>query len=64
MGKNKFSRIYTFGHNDNVTSTEYIQLHAEGLNVPLEVSKEHLLFVMGYPDPVPASMVVVNNFCS
>ena len=58
-GKNKFSRVYSFLHLDRDVEAEYLQIHAEGLKAPLEVSPEHMVFVKS--TPVRASQVKVGD---
>jgi ABC-type phosphate transport system substrate-binding protein len=55
----KYDQVYSFGHFGPETEAEYIQIHAEGLKQPLEISKEHMLFVGGVA--VPASAVRVGD---
>jgi hypothetical protein len=48
-------KVYSFGHFHPNNTVEYLQIHVHGLGMPLEVSKDHLVFVNGAP--VPASTV-------
>jgi hypothetical protein len=50
-GKNRFSRVYSFGHIDRDAETEYHQIYANGLERPLEVSSMHMVFVNGRMRP-------------
>mmetsp|Transcript_16882 Transcript_16882/g.24983 ORF Transcript_16882/g.24983 Transcript_16882/m.24983 type:complete len:574 (-) Transcript_16882:97-1818(-) len=44
-GGGKFSRIYSFGHYAPNSKSEYLQLHVENRNIPLEITKDHMVFV-------------------
>jgi ABC-type phosphate transport system substrate-binding protein len=55
----KFDDVYSFGHYSPDVQAEFIQIHAAGLTTPLEISKEHMLFVDGAA--VPASAVSVGD---
>ncbi len=46
-------KVYSFGHYHPNNTVEYLQIFAQGLGKPLEVSKNHLVFVNG--TTVPAS---------
>jgi hypothetical protein len=48
-------KVYSFGHFHPNNTVEYLQIHVHGLGMPLEVSKNHLVFVNGAT--VPASTV-------
>jgi hypothetical protein len=56
-GEGEFSRIYSFGHFSHHSKSEYLQLHIEGQGRPLEITKEHLVFVETR-GPVPAFAVL------
>jgi hypothetical protein len=58
-GKNKFSRVYSFLHLDRDVEIEFLQIHAEGLKTPLEVSSDHMVFVNNAP--LRASQVKVGD---
>jgi hypothetical protein len=60
VGDTKFSRVYSFGHRSTDTVSEYLQIHAEDLGQPLEISADHMLFVDSL-GVVPASMVKVGD---
>jgi hypothetical protein len=60
VGQDKFSRVYSFGHYSTMTKANYIQLHTSGLKGPLEISKDHMVFVTGH-NAVPVSMVAVGD---
>jgi hypothetical protein len=47
-GGDKFSRVYSFGHIDHELEATFLQLKAGGLDTtPLEITKDHILFVKG-----------------
>jgi len=58
-GKDQFSRVYSFLHLDHDVEADYLQIHAEGLKPPLELSPEHMVFVKNAP--VPASQLMVGD---
>ena len=62
-GGNDFSQVYSFGHYDVNIFTEYVQIHAEGSKSPLELSKEHMVFLQegSISKSVPASAVKVGD---
>jgi ABC-type phosphate transport system substrate-binding protein len=55
----KYDAVYSFGHYAPEIAAEFVQIHAAGLKTPLEISKEHMLFVDGAA--VPASFVSVGD---
>ena len=59
-GKGTFSRVYSFGHYNKDTNGEYLQLFCDGLDSPLEISKDHMLFV-DERGAVPAAQVSVGD---
>jgi len=59
-GKHRFSRVYGFIHLDrDVEAVEYLQIHADGLTSPLEISPDHMIFINNAP--VRASQVKVGD---
>lgn len=53
-----YHTLYGFGHQDSQTETEYLQIRTqEYSNKPLEISRDHLLFVVGKPHAVPAKSI-------
>jgi hypothetical protein len=58
VGNNEFSRLYSFGHLERNIQTEYLQIYATGLEDPLEISPDHMVFV-DKVGAVPASAVQV-----
>lgn len=60
IGKGTFSRVYSFGHYNKETNGEYLQLFCDGLDGPLEISKDHMLFVEGR-GAIPAAQISVGD---
>lgn len=58
-GNNQYSRVYSFIHLNREVEADFLQIHAEGLNKPLEVTPEHMVFVENAA--VPASQVKVGD---
>ena len=48
-GDGTFSRIYSFAHKDPSAEAYFIQIFANGLEKPLEISDDHFLFVENKP---------------
>jgi hypothetical protein len=46
-GNGQFSRVISLGHFDDATEATYLQIYANGLEKPLEVTSSHMLFVAG-----------------
>ena len=40
-----FSKVYSFGHFDAEAMTDYLQIQAEGMDQPLEITPSHLLYL-------------------
>jgi len=60
-GKDQFSRVYSFLHLDRNVKADFLQIHAEGLETPLEVSPDHMVFVKSARFPVRASQIKVGD---
>jgi hypothetical protein len=59
-GENRFSRVYSFIHLDrDIEAVEYLQIYADGLESPLEISTDHMVFVKRAP--VRASQIKVGD---
>ena len=58
VGNNEYSRLYSFGHLERNNQAEYLQIYATGLEDPLEISPDHMVFV-DKVGAVPASAVQV-----
>ena len=41
-----YSRFYNFGHVDRVQSTEFLQILAVGMENPLEITSDHMLYLL------------------
>lgn len=57
--KGEYSRVYSLGHLDDRSMTDYLQIFGEGLQQPLEISPNHLLYANG--KVVPASQVKIGD---
>ncbi len=55
----KMVTVYSFGHFQKNIKAEYLRIHAKELHRPLEISKDHLLFVNGAA--IPASTVQLGD---
>jgi len=60
VGRDGYSRVYSFGHYDKDVVVEFLKLHSTGLEQPLEISKDHMVFVENR-GAVPASTVDVGE---
>jgi hypothetical protein len=58
-GKDKFSRVYSFLHLDHDVEAEFLQIQAEGLKTPLEITSDHMVFVNNAP--IRASQIKVGD---
>jgi len=54
---NKYERVYVFGHRDPKAEALFLQFSPSSL----ELTPDHMVFVDGYRDPVPASLVKVGD---
>ena len=56
---NRYQPVYTFGHYNEVTPTEFVKLsyQAAGKANSIEVSREHLLYIQGKARPVRADSI-------
>ena len=45
VGNGDFSQVYSFGHYDTQSKTDFLQIHAEGLLEPIEITSAHMLYV-------------------
>jgi hypothetical protein len=59
IGYGKYDTVYSFGHRDNESIATFVQIHAKGLDKPLELSHNHLVFVQG--SAVPSSSISVGD---
>jgi hypothetical protein len=53
----KMVTVYTFGHYHPLDTFEFLQVHARNLARPLEISRDHLVYVNGATIPVSAVTV-------
>lgn len=65
VANNEYESIYSFGHKNNETVTDFLQIFMEGSSHadcirPLELSKDHMVFIssnqQGHGRAVPASI--------
>lgn len=54
---NKYERVYSFGHRDETRKATFLRL----LPSRLEISKDHMVFVVGRSNSIPASMLKVGD---
>ncbi|CAB9505936.1 Extracellular metalloprotease [Seminavis robusta] len=53
-----YHHLYAFAHQDNQTSSEFLQIHTKEFpNRPLEVTRQHLLFLHATSRAVPAESI-------
>jgi len=57
---NKYEPVYSFGHKHNSAETEYIQIFTDSSHQPIEISRDHMIFLEGLRS-VPASSVEVGD---
>jgi len=48
-GNDNFSRVFSLAHLDDEFEADFLQLYAEGLEKPLEITGMHMLFASGKP---------------
>jgi hypothetical protein len=58
VGHNKYSRVYSFGHHNDMTSTEFLQLRTGDHTI--ETTSDHMVFVEQW-GAIPASIVQVGD---
>ena len=58
-GNDHFSRVFSFIHLDRNDEEDFLQIHADGLKTPLEITPDHMVFVKDAP--VRASQVKVGD---
>jgi len=59
-----FEPVYSFGHHSKTLLSSYLQIYGDDMQHPLEISKDHMLFVKNTQKSkkaVPASMVKVGD---
>jgi hypothetical protein len=63
--KDMYDTVYAFGHYDASSATSYLQIKVQGLNKPLEISPNHLVYLKskgsGVTTTIPASIVRVGD---
>lgn len=60
VGDGKFSKVYGFGHYNQDGVAEFLQLFGSDLNLPLEITKDHMVFIEER-GAVPAGNVKVGD---
>lgn len=64
-GNGSYETIYTIDHRHPTKSAEFLQIFYDSLgeeaDKPLELSKKHMLFVDGNPNPIPADSIKVGQ---
>mmetsp|Transcript_9711 Transcript_9711/g.22373 ORF Transcript_9711/g.22373 Transcript_9711/m.22373 type:complete len:455 (+) Transcript_9711:64-1428(+) len=61
VGDNNYEPVYSFGHVNHITKTNYLQFFfKDSFLRPLEISGDHMVFVEGYR-AVPASSVQIRD---
>jgi len=58
-GDGSYSKVYSFGHFAPNEKAEYLQIHADSMETPLEISVEHMLYANG--KLAPAAQVKVGD---
>ena len=56
-----YEAIYGFAHNDTSSQAQFLQIYTRVGSKPLEVSGDHLLFVVGTTHPVRASSIRIGD---
>lgn len=56
-----YEPVYSFGHHDLESSADFLAIHTSNNKRPLEITKDHLLFLRGQVTPVPAGSVRVGD---
>ena len=56
-GDGYYERVYSFGHKQSNVTADYLSMVVEGLNQPVELSPDHMVFVKNSKNSVPASSV-------
>eukprot|EP00548_Thalassiothrix_antarctica_P008281 CAMPEP_0194130816 /NCGR_PEP_ID=MMETSP0152-20130528/1757_1 /TAXON_ID=1049557 /ORGANISM="Thalassiothrix antarctica, Strain L6-D1" /LENGTH=442 /DNA_ID=CAMNT_0038825433 /DNA_START=33 /DNA_END=1361 /DNA_ORIENTATION=- len=59
----KFARVYSFGHYEKSRSSNYLQIQAAGIKTPLEITKDHMVFILDgtTTKSVPASSIKIGD---
>lgn len=68
IGESSFDRVYSFGHKSTHGTFSYLQIKTNGKDSPMEISQDHMLFVVDQTTTkqikraVPASHVKVGDW--
>lgn len=60
-GNQVYQTVYAFAHREHTKTIDFIQLHSKEHGMPLEISREHLVFLAGKTNPVRADWVEVGD---
>ena len=58
---NTYEEVYAFAHFNPAKPTSFLQIHSENTDRPLEATEEHLVYLQGKDDPVPAEGLKVGD---
>lgn len=63
VGSGKYARVYSFGHYNTNIEAEYVQIYSQALERPLEISKDHMVFVENnsIKQALPASAISIGD---
>ena len=61
-GNGKFQRVYGFAHESDSAVTKFLQVYVKDADVALEMTPSHLAYIVGKPEPVPASSLKVGDY--
>jgi subtilisin-like proprotein convertase family protein len=60
-GMDGFSRVYSFAHNDHAIEVDYLRIFCQGHTIPLEVSRDHLVYMAPHNHIVRASQIQIGD---
>jgi hypothetical protein len=60
-GSGDYQPVWAFGHFDTEKSTEFLQIHTNKQQAPLEITGAHMVFLNGKSNPVRADSVKVGD---
>jgi hypothetical protein len=59
--KDTYSRVYSFGHIDPHAEVEFLQLYTDQMELPIELSANHMIFTATSDKAIPSSQVQVGD---
>ena len=59
--ENQYEAVYSFAHQNRMRQAQFLTIYTADSKSPLEISKEHLVFLDGYDSPVRADSVKVGD---